>query len=206
MCPVDGQGGLECCNSWGRKESDMTERLNWTELDRSGEQAAHPYLRFLPNPSPPYPIWSCRNSQLSSLNPQHFIFPLVLLYQSTFKSSIWITEDSHKTDFLQAIASCSFSLINLSESGKASLPSVWGRSSCLLNDLVLSAMILSSRPAWQTSVLHPLIRLPLNTKTFWLNTAVLDIYWHRFQVPLARGFCLAIQMILLNCLYWVILI
>ena len=27
----DGQGGLVCCNSWGRKESDMTERLNWTE-------------------------------------------------------------------------------------------------------------------------------------------------------------------------------
>ena len=24
----DGQGGLECCGSWGRKESDMTERLN----------------------------------------------------------------------------------------------------------------------------------------------------------------------------------
>ena len=28
----DGQGGLECCDSWGRKELDMTERLNWTEL------------------------------------------------------------------------------------------------------------------------------------------------------------------------------
>ena len=29
----DGQGGLACCDSWGRKESDMTERLNWlTEL------------------------------------------------------------------------------------------------------------------------------------------------------------------------------
>ena len=28
----DGQGGLECCNSWARKESDMTELLNWTEL------------------------------------------------------------------------------------------------------------------------------------------------------------------------------
>ena len=27
-----GQGGLACCNSWGCKESDMTERLNWTEL------------------------------------------------------------------------------------------------------------------------------------------------------------------------------
>ena len=27
----DGQGGLACCNSWGCKDSDMTERLNWTE-------------------------------------------------------------------------------------------------------------------------------------------------------------------------------
>ena len=24
----DGQGGLVCCSSWGRKELDMTERLN----------------------------------------------------------------------------------------------------------------------------------------------------------------------------------
>ena len=27
----DEQGGLVCCNSWGCKESDTTERLNWTE-------------------------------------------------------------------------------------------------------------------------------------------------------------------------------
>ena len=27
----DGQGGLACCSSWGHKESDMTEQLNWTE-------------------------------------------------------------------------------------------------------------------------------------------------------------------------------
>ena len=27
----DGQGGLACCDSWGRKELDTTERLNWTE-------------------------------------------------------------------------------------------------------------------------------------------------------------------------------
>ena len=27
----DGQGGLVCCDSWGRKESDMTEQLNWTD-------------------------------------------------------------------------------------------------------------------------------------------------------------------------------
>ena len=29
----DRQGGLMCCNSWGCKESDMTERLNRTELN-----------------------------------------------------------------------------------------------------------------------------------------------------------------------------
>ena len=28
----DGQGGLECCGSWGRRELDTTERLNSAEL------------------------------------------------------------------------------------------------------------------------------------------------------------------------------
>ena len=28
----DGQGGLACCDSWGHKELDTTEWLNWTEL------------------------------------------------------------------------------------------------------------------------------------------------------------------------------
>ena len=31
----DGQGGLVCCDSWGSKESDTTELLNWTELNWS---------------------------------------------------------------------------------------------------------------------------------------------------------------------------
>ena len=39
----DGQGVLACCNSWGHKESDMTERLNWTEpLGHQG----YPLLSF----------------------------------------------------------------------------------------------------------------------------------------------------------------
>jgi len=29
----DGQGGLVCCDLWGHKEWDTTERLNWTELN-----------------------------------------------------------------------------------------------------------------------------------------------------------------------------
>ena len=33
----DGQGGLACCSSWGCKELDMTERLDWTELNPSNQ-------------------------------------------------------------------------------------------------------------------------------------------------------------------------
>ena len=39
----NGQGGLACCDSWGHKESDTTEWLNWTELNLSVIQA--PKLR-----------------------------------------------------------------------------------------------------------------------------------------------------------------
>ena len=31
----DGQGALVCCNSWGCKESDPTEWLNWIEYSHS---------------------------------------------------------------------------------------------------------------------------------------------------------------------------
>ena len=41
-CCGDGQEGLACCGSWGHKESDMTERLNWTEL-----RACPQYLGYL---------------------------------------------------------------------------------------------------------------------------------------------------------------
>ena len=34
----DGQGSLACCSPWGHKESDMTQRLNWTE--RKGNPCA----------------------------------------------------------------------------------------------------------------------------------------------------------------------
>ena len=30
----DGQGGLACCSSWGRIESNMTEWLNWTDRSK----------------------------------------------------------------------------------------------------------------------------------------------------------------------------
>ena len=48
----DGQGGLACCNSWGLKESDTTEWLNWTELN------AFPFSLV----SRYFPIFSLRSS------------------------------------------------------------------------------------------------------------------------------------------------
>ena len=29
----NGHGDLVCCSPWGHKESDITERLNWTEIE-----------------------------------------------------------------------------------------------------------------------------------------------------------------------------
>ena len=40
----DGQGGLTCCDSWGRRESDTTELPNWTELTDIAEQLCCCYL------------------------------------------------------------------------------------------------------------------------------------------------------------------
>ena len=42
----DGQGGLACCDSWGRKESDITERLNWTELNEFPNRKIYTKSRF----------------------------------------------------------------------------------------------------------------------------------------------------------------
>ena len=44
----DGQGGLACCDSWGHKESDTTERLNWTELIRRNDFLGDSAVKNLP--------------------------------------------------------------------------------------------------------------------------------------------------------------
>ena len=54
----DGQGGLVCCSSWGLKESDTTERLNWTELTFIAWVFQH--LRFASDP-----ILTSRSSDVS---------------------------------------------------------------------------------------------------------------------------------------------
>ena len=42
---VGGQGGLAWCNLWGCKESDMTERQNWTELNWWCKYSHHDWVQ-----------------------------------------------------------------------------------------------------------------------------------------------------------------
>ena len=47
----DGQGGLACCSPWGRKESDTTKRLNWTECSEDLRAQATNYQHNADSPS-----------------------------------------------------------------------------------------------------------------------------------------------------------
>ena len=53
----DGQGGLVCCNSWGYKESTMTEWLNWTEVIQEVKSSEHEL--------PISVAWPCTNTVVS---------------------------------------------------------------------------------------------------------------------------------------------
>ena len=80
---VDGQGGLACCNSWGRKELDTTEWLNWTELKSCLTLQTHglgfSVLHYLPVFAQTQVHWVSDAIQLSHLCP-------LLLLPSIFPS------------------------------------------------------------------------------------------------------------------------
>ena len=82
---VDGQGGLACCNSWGCKESDMTERLNWTELTETGKGVngtSEFLLQFFPH---------CVNSH-SSADAAPWVYPRGSRQDSGRTLKHWITQ------------------------------------------------------------------------------------------------------------------
>ena len=76
----DGQGGLACLGSWGRKESDTTERLNWTE--RGVPLAGSSGTRSQPSPGG----WSSRLNVRQLCRASHCsarVFQGTLLYHSS---------------------------------------------------------------------------------------------------------------------------
>ena len=68
----DGQGGLACCSSWGHKESDMTEWLNWTEL-----------ITFIPWDPEHFALWVDIHS--FGVRMWTYVYPLQQVYVQHFK-------------------------------------------------------------------------------------------------------------------------
>ena len=69
----DGQGGLACCDAWGRKESDTTERLNWNDSESES-------CSVVSNSLPPHGLYSSwnspgQNTRVGSLSLLQGIFP-----------------------------------------------------------------------------------------------------------------------------------
>ena len=54
----DGQGGMPCWGSWGCKESDMIEWLNWTELNCIWQWGASLVVQMVKNPSAMWETWA----------------------------------------------------------------------------------------------------------------------------------------------------
>ena len=81
----DGQGGLVCCSSGGLKESDTTDRLNWTECTHRSKVFFVQLHEFSQNEHTP--VTKGRNKTLSILGPsQSLLLSTVTIFLSL---SIW---------------------------------------------------------------------------------------------------------------------
>ena len=95
----DGQGGQACCSSWGCKESDTTERLNWIQqllfLDASyPHREAH--LCHFPNPFFHVSVLAdATQSKLLSMGVGVKVFPSFRKSKGTFRRDALETVDTH---------------------------------------------------------------------------------------------------------------
>jgi len=86
------QGGLACCDSWGRRESDTTERLIWSELI-VGTLVSQVNFRVL------YP-----SSILKEIRPEYSLERLILKLQLQYFSHLmWRTDSLEKNLMLGMI-------------------------------------------------------------------------------------------------------
>ena len=63
-----------CCDSWGRKESDLTEQLNWTEMKVVVEA---------PGPKGPKPVLSTSIILLFAAGPHALLYVWTHLFSSS---------------------------------------------------------------------------------------------------------------------------
>ena len=97
----DGQGGLACCSSWGRRESDTTERLSWTGvlLSPPAFPAGGPQDDIVGTPQ------GCADSSKFEVEVQ------VIHHEDTnnlsFWQNVWVSSRSHHHD-LTAPFNCGF--------------------------------------------------------------------------------------------------
>ena len=97
--------GLACCDSWGRKESDMTEWLNWTKLNFTGyyllETISWCWRKLLRN------AWTAKRpnqSILKEISPDCSLEGLMSkLKLQYFGHLMWRTESLEKTLILGKI-------------------------------------------------------------------------------------------------------
>ena len=75
----DGQGGLACCSPWCYKESAMTERLNWTELNWTTNLSKR---WWCPGPRQ----WKWRKAHMNGLRKEK------INKQALLRDSIWKTK------------------------------------------------------------------------------------------------------------------
>ena len=119
----DGQGGLGCCDSWGRKKSDMTVWLKWTEsnenkrdmmkLNRVEGKCYSEWLRWgifiypisVPKPTVPSPL------HFFSLNPCP-----VIDFCSAVLNKLWFSDSGMKLELcgFTRIGNYSFKLFRCS--------------------------------------------------------------------------------------------
>ena len=83
----DGQGGLACCDSWGHKELDMTEWLNWTELK-------YTWRSFAPNSFCIWGNWLCLMFSFTSLD--LLCYPCIVLVLVSKTRNTWCRRQGEK--------------------------------------------------------------------------------------------------------------
>ena len=113
----DEQGGLACCDSWGRKESDTTERLNWTEPQPYSFPAftssqAYPLvcncnldINFWDNLAYPYLYLSIK-SDVKNLPPSAWVWPVAEGWAGRDEASVLVRTDCPLNTVVPFFACC----------------------------------------------------------------------------------------------------